>query len=85
MTKFTEEQAEEYTQALGEVCAGSFRQIALGFDLGVPKALGLTTDAWVQERLGGYTKMRLDERRQAVLELIEEGRSEREAGKGGAT
>lgn len=45
---------------------------------GVPKALGLTVEDWVQKRLGGYVRMSIDERREAVKELSEQGMSERE-------
>jgi len=72
------EDAEEYTQALGQVVAGGWRQIALGKRLGVPQALGLTVREWVETRLGGYVRMSIEERRQAVLELAEEGHSQRE-------
>ena len=72
--------AEEYTQALGQVCAGGYRQVALGERLGVPKALGLTTEEWVEDRLGGYVRLSIPERRQAVAELSEEGMSTREIG-----
>ena len=48
--------AKEYTQALGQVVAGGWRQIALGQRLGVPKALKFSTDQWVKQRLGGYVK-----------------------------
>jgi N6-adenosine-specific RNA methylase IME4 len=72
------EDAEEYTQALGQVVAGGWRQIALGQRLGVPKALGLSTDQWVKERLGGYIKLSVEERRNAVAELKAEGHSQRE-------
>lgn len=65
--------AEEYTQALGQVVAGGWRQIALGQRLGVPKALGLTVEQWVQQRLGGYVKYSIAERRQAVAELKADG------------
>ncbi len=33
--------AEEYTQSLGQVVGGAWRQIALAKRLGVPKALGV--------------------------------------------
>jgi len=68
--------AEEYTQALGQVVAGGWRQVALGQRLGVPQALGLTTTAWVEQRLGGYVRMSLPERREAVKQLtaaVEDG------------
>jgi N6-adenosine-specific RNA methylase IME4 len=63
------EDAEEYTQALGQVVAGGWRQIALGDRLGVPKALKLTTEQWVKQRLGGYVKLSLKERAPVVEEL----------------
>jgi 16S rRNA G966 N2-methylase RsmD len=72
--------AEEYTQALGLVVAGSWRHIALAHRLGVPKALGMKLDQWVRERLGGYAKMSISERREAVMELAAEGASSREIG-----
>jgi len=75
----TPQDAEEYTQALGQVVAGGYRQVALGQRLGVPQALGLTTEAWVQQRLGGYVRMSLPERRAAVRELTGEGLSTRQA------
>jgi hypothetical protein len=70
--------AEEYTQALGQIVGGSWRQIALGQRLGVPQALGLTTRKWVEERLGGYVHMQLGDRREAVKELNGEGLSQRQ-------
>lgn len=72
------EDAEEYTQALGQVVAGGYRQVALGERLGVPSALGLTTPQWVEQRLGGYVRMSIPERREAVAELAAEGLTQRE-------
>lgn len=72
------EDAEEYTQALGQVVAGGYRQIALGERLGVPKALGLSTREWVENRLGGYVRYSISERREAVKELASEGMTQRE-------
>jgi phage N-6-adenine-methyltransferase len=63
------EDAEEYTQALGQVVAGGYRQVALGERLGVPNALGLTTREWVEQRLGGYVRMSIEETREAAKEL----------------
>lgn len=71
--------AEEYTQSLGQIVAGSWRQIALAKRLGVPKALDLTTAQWVQDRLGGYIKMSVADRREAIKNLTAEGESLREA------
>lgn len=63
------EDAEEYTQALGQVGSGFWRQIALGQRLGVPYALQLTVEEWVEQRLGGYIRLSIPERREAVKEL----------------
>ena len=74
------DEAEEYTQALGQVVSGGFRQVALGKRLGVPQALGLSVEQWVEQRLGGYVRMSVEARREAVAELSEEGMSTREIG-----
>jgi hypothetical protein len=72
------EDAEEYTQSLGQIVGGSYRQIALAQRLGVAKALGMTIEDWVHERLGGYVKMSVGDRREAVAQLTTEGYSNRE-------
>jgi hypothetical protein len=61
--------AEEFTQALGQIAAGSYRQIALAMRLGVPQALGLSLPEWVNGRLGGYIKLSMGDRHKAVQEL----------------
>jgi phage N-6-adenine-methyltransferase len=71
--------AEEYTQALSLTGAGWWRQIALAKRLGVHKALGLSVEQWVKEKLGGYVKLDVAERKQAALELKANGYSNREA------
>ena len=71
--------AEEYTAGLGQIVSGSWRQVALGVRLGVPQALGLSTRDWVEDRLGGYVRMSIPDRREAVAELTDEGHSQREA------
>jgi hypothetical protein len=65
----TPEQAEEYTDALGQVASGAWRQVALGVELGVPNALGLSTGEWVEQRLGGYVRLSMEARREAAREL----------------
>jgi len=70
--------AEEFTQGLGQVVGGSYKIISAAQRMGVPKALNLTTDQWVNERLGGYVRMTIDDRREAVKELAAEGASTRE-------
>jgi hypothetical protein len=67
--------AEEYTQSLSLTVAGSWRFIALAKRLGVPKALGLSVDEWVKDKLGGHVKRSIAERREAALELKADGLS----------
>lgn len=70
--------AEEYTASLGQIVAGSWRQIAWASRQGIPEALGLTTGEWVDQRLGGYVRLSISDRREAVAELTEEGMTQRE-------
>lgn len=72
--------AEEYTQSLGQIVGGSYRQIVLAKRLGVPDALGMSVEQWVNQRLGGYVKLAADDRRKAVEELAAEGESTRDIG-----
>jgi hypothetical protein len=53
----------------------SWRQIARAKKLGVPQALGLSVEEWVTTRLGGYIKLSIADRREAVKELAGEGLS----------
>jgi len=61
--------AEEYTQALGQVFSGGWRQRLLADRLGVPQALGLSLQEWSNQRLGGYIRESIPARREAALEL----------------
>jgi phage N-6-adenine-methyltransferase len=63
------EDAEEYTQSLGQIVGGSWRQIAWASRMGIPEALGLSTQEWVEQRLGGYVRLTISDRREAVREL----------------
>jgi transposase len=74
----TPEDAEEFTRSLGQIIGGSWRQIALAKRLGVPKALGLDTEQWVRERLGGYIKLSVAERRQIVADATADGHTQTE-------
>ena len=69
--------AEEFTETLGQIAGGAWRQIALAKRLGVPEALGLSVDEWVNRRLGGYIRMSAEDRRPVVRELHDEGMSTR--------
>jgi phage N-6-adenine-methyltransferase len=61
--------AEEYTQSLGQIVGGAWRQIAWAQRMGIPAALGLTVGQWVDERLGGYVRLSVSERHEASREL----------------
>lgn len=69
--------AEEYTQALGQVVSGGWRQVALGVRLDVPATLGLNTQEWV-DRIGAYVRPTLAQRFDAVVELAKDGLSNRQ-------
>ena len=58
---------------------GGWRQILWAQRNGIPKALGLSVDDWVQKRLGGYVRLSISERRDAAKELMGEGLTTREA------
>lgn len=72
------EDAEEFTQAIGQSVSGAWRTIAVAKKLGVPEALGLSTDDWVTQRIGGYVRLSAEDRRKAVAELRSEGNSARD-------
>lgn len=76
--RITEQEAQDYTEGLGSVLKGSWQLIKNATDLGVPEALGMETEEWVREKLGGYTRLPREERRQAALELKEDGYTTRE-------
>jgi hypothetical protein len=69
--------AEDFTQSLGLISGGLWRQIAWADRQGIPAALGFpNTREWVGQRLG-YQKLEPAERREAVAELTDEGMSQR--------
>jgi hypothetical protein len=78
LSKINRDDAEEYTESLGYIGAGWWRQIYLAEKLGVPKAMGLSLREWVDDHLGGYIRLTLPERREAVAELTAEGMSSRQ-------
>jgi hypothetical protein len=68
--QISKEDAEEWTQSLGQSASGAYRQILLAIKLKVPKALGYAdTQSWVNERLGGYVRTTVEERHRIIKEL----------------
>lgn len=81
-SKLSRQEAEEFTSNLGQVAVGNFGLMEMAMHtLRVPDALGMTNEDWVQERLGGYIRWSVSQRREAVRELSgernESGRYER--------
>ena len=72
------EDAEEFTQSVEMIQRGSWQQIAWAARQGIPAALGMTTRDWVEQRIGGYARLAIPERREAVAELTAEGMTQRE-------
>lgn len=70
----TTEEAEEFSQSLGMIAGGAWRQLYLARKLGVPEALGLTFEDWRQQHFS-YLRLPIEERREAVKELAAQGES----------
>lgn len=61
--------AREYSESLAQIGTGWWRQVAWAHRQGIPDALGMTTREWVAAFVGGWAKLLIDDRREAVLEL----------------
>lgn len=60
------EQAEEFTDALGQILGGAVRLAEWAPGVGIPEALGLTAQEWTQRRLAGPVRLSIEERRRVV-------------------
>lgn len=75
----TKEDAEQLTQGAAKVFGGQYQQLAVLRSRGVHKLLGFDDfSEYVHKRIGGYVRMSIEERRQAVKELANDGLSQRE-------
>ena len=63
------EVAREYSEALGMIGEGWWRQVAWAHRQGIPAALGLTTREWVLQFVGGWQRLPIGDRREAIMEL----------------
>lgn len=61
--------AVEFSESFGMIGAGWWRQIAWAKQQGIPDALGLSTREWVERYVGGWARLAIEDRREAVLEL----------------
>lgn len=62
--------AQEFSESFGMIGAGWWRQIAWAKQQGIPDALGMTTRDWVEHYVGGWARLAIEDRREAVLELV---------------
>jgi Trp operon repressor len=67
-----EDAAREFSEAFGMIGAGWWRQIAWAKQQGIPDALGMDTGEWVERYVGGWVKLAIEDRREAVAELAAE-------------
>src|SRR5262245_15196653 len=70
MTRVTKDEALAFASAHGHATAATFELIALARELGVPEALGLSLPDYVQQHLGGYVRLPIAERQNAVAQLM---------------
>lgn len=61
--------ALEFSESFGMIGAGWWRQIAWASQQGVPEALGMSTRDWVEHYVGGWARLAIEDRREAVREL----------------
>jgi phage N-6-adenine-methyltransferase len=71
---WTVEDAREWTDSLNQSGEAWFRQVALGVKKGIPEILGISRSEWCEQF---KVTMRGQERKEAALELKEEGFSNR--------
>jgi DNA N-6-adenine-methyltransferase (Dam) len=62
----SEDAAEEFTAALGQVLAGGLRLAEWGQDMGIPAALNLSAEEWAQKKLKGHIMWDDDDERRLV-------------------
>ena len=68
-SKLSRAEAQEFTKGLGGSMAGDYTLMEFARTMGVPEALELSFDEWVQEHLGGFIKLPIEQRRAQVREL----------------
>ena len=74
----TPEDAEEYTQSLGQILDGAWRQASWAIKQGIPSALGLGVEEWGRRIAPRMPRLAIEERREHAAELADEGLSQRE-------
>lgn len=69
MARYDVDAAREYSESLGQIGLGWWRQVAWAHRQGIPAALGVTTREWVTQFVGAWAKLPIGDRREALLEL----------------
>jgi transposase-like protein len=72
------EDAEEYSQSLAQIGEGWWRQIAWAFRQEIPETLGMSRQEWLDRYYQHLPQLPIEERREIVAELTEEGMSTRQ-------
>ena len=74
-SKLTADEAREYSGSLAKAAAGDYELMDFAINtLGVPQALGMEPTEWV-DSIGGYVRMGVEDRRTAVQQLKDDGRT----------
>lgn len=74
--------AQEFSESFGMIGAGWWRQIAWAKQQGIPDALGMSTRDWVEHYVGGWARLAIEDRREAVLELVGQPEPDNESARG---
>lgn len=73
--RLSEDEAREYSLSLSKAAAGDYELMDFAINtLDVPGALGMDASQWV-DSIGGYIRMSVEDRREAVRELTDEGKT----------
>lgn len=75
-SKLSQDEATEFSSSLGKAATGDYELMDFAINtLHVPEALGMDAGQWV-ESIGGYVRRSVEQRREAVRELDEDGKSD---------
>lgn len=74
-SRLSADEAREYSSSLAKAATGDYELMDFAINtLDVPGALGMEPTDWA-DSIGGYIRMSIEDRREAVEELLAEGRS----------
>lgn len=74
--KLTANEAQEYSNSLAKAAAGDYELMDFAINvLHVPESLGMGASEWI-ESIGGYVQRGVEDRREAVQQLTEDGKTQ---------